>query len=357
MLNNVTAWLKSLNPEFIFDMAIAAAIIILFVFFRKFFFKYLSKAILKLTRKAPTDTLSNIFLAFEGPISTSFVILGVYLAFRYLPTDIISTVLLVKILRSILVILIAWGLYNLSSTSSSFFERLAYKVNIEVDKILLPFVSKLLRFVIIVMAISIIASEWHYNVSGFVAGLGLGGLAFALAAQDSLKNFFGGVVIVTEKPFTINDWIKTPSVEGIVEDITFRSTKIRTFAQALVTVPNSTLANEPITNWSKMGKRQITFTLKIAHNTPQNKIKTCVEQIDKLLRNHDGIDQDFILVRFNEIKTSSLEIFLYFFTKTTSWAEYLQVKEDINLKIMKILEKEEISLMFPSQNIFLEKKK
>src|SRR5690606_15315239 len=103
----------------------------------------------------------------------------------------------------------------------------------------------------IIMAIgaAIIADEFGYNINGFVAGLGLGGLAISLAAKDALANLFGGIIIITEKPFTIGQWIQTPSVEGIVEGISFRSTKIRTFAQAIVTVPNNTLANEPITNW------------------------------------------------------------------------------------------------------------
>lgn len=159
--------------------------------------------------------------------------------------------------------------------------------------------------------------------------------------------------------FSINDWIKTPSVEGVVEGITFRSTKIRTFAQALVTIPNSTLANEPITNWTKMGKRQITFSLGLTYSTPREKIQVCVERIDCMLRNHEALDQDFILVHFSEFNESSLDIFLYFFTKTTAWAEYLRIKEDINLKIMEILEQENVSIAnvsiaFPSRSLYLE---
>ncbi|MFA1822484.1 mechanosensitive ion channel family protein [Virgibacillus oceani] len=124
--------------------------------------------------------------------------------------------------------------------------------------------SRTLRIVIIAISFSIIAQEFGYDVNGFVAGLGIGGLAFALAAKDALANMFGGIIIITKKPFTIGDWVLTPSVEGTVEDISFRSTKVRTFAQALVTVPNATLSNEPITNWSKMGKRQITFNSRLS---------------------------------------------------------------------------------------------
>jgi len=140
----------------------------------------------------------------------------------------------------------------------------------------------------------------------------------------------------------------------VVEDISFRSTRVRTFAQALVTVPNATLANEAIINWTKMGKRQISFNLGVMYSTPKEKIKTCVERIDRMLREHEEIDQELIMVRFNEFNDSSLDLFLYFFTKTTSWVEYLQVKEDINLKIMDILEQENVSVAFPSRTIYME---
>src|SRR5699024_2676243 len=171
-------------------------------------------------------------------------------------------------------------------------------------------------------SLSIIAQVFGYPVNGFVAGLGLGGLAFSLAAQDALANLFGGFVIITERPFTIDDWILTPSVEGTVEDITFRSTKVRTFAQALVTVPNSTLANEPITNWSKMGKRQIAFDLRVTYDSPVVKIKEVVKKIETLLKTHDGIHQETIFVKLNEFKENGADIMLYFFTKTTAWDEY-----------------------------------
>ncbi|MBU9710261.1 mechanosensitive ion channel family protein [Evansella tamaricis] len=337
------------------EIGIAIGIIILFLVFRKIFITYLYKIILRFSRKAPTEIMTNILLAFEKPLRVFFVFIGFYVAFRYLPFPEKYDLQLLRLLRTFNIVLIAWGLYNLSATTSTIFVKIGQRLDIEFDDILLPFVSKLVRFAIIAMAISIIASEWEYDVNGFVAGLGLGGLAFALAAQDSIGNFFGGVVIITEKPFTIGDWISTPSVEGTVEDITFRSTKIRTFAQALVTVPNSTLANQPITNWSQMGKRQITFNLGVTYSTPKEKVERCVKRIDSMLRNHEDIHQELIMVRFNAFNSSSLDIFLYFFTKTTAWVEFLKVREDINLKIMEVLEEEGVSVAFPSRSIYMEK--
>ncbi|WP_156906548.1 mechanosensitive ion channel family protein [Alteribacter aurantiacus] len=337
----------------LYDYGIAFGIFILFLVFRKIFTRYLFRIILKYSDRAKTDILHNILMAFKRPIRVFFVIIGLYFSLLYLPLPDGFNNPMVDVYRTWIIILISWGLFNLSSTSSTLFVKVGRKLDIELDQILLPFLSKLVRFAIVAMALSIIASEWGYDVNGFVAGLGLGGLAFALAAQNTISNFFGGVVIITEKPFTIGDWVSSPSVEGIVEDITFRSTKIRTFAHSLVVVPNATLANEPIQNWSKMGKRQITFKLGVTYSTKRQQLETCVKRIENLLRESEHVDQELILVRFESFASSSLEIFVYFFTKTTAWEEFLKVKEQINLDIMRILEGEGVEIAFPTRQIYV----
>ncbi|RPF53409.1 mechanosensitive ion channel family protein [Aquisalibacillus elongatus] len=328
------------------------AILLGFHLLRKIFTKYIFYFLLKLVNNKKTDVLKQILEAYEKPLRWLFVIIGLYFAVKVFPF--LKAEDIDFIYKPGLIILISWGLYNLSSTSSLFFMKLNDGVGFEVDQILIPFLSKALRVVIIAITISIIFESLGYNVAGFVAGLGLGGLAFALAAQEVIKNLFGGVVIVTEKPFTLGDWIATGSVEGVVEDISFRSTVVRTFAQALVTVPNATLSNEAITNWSKMGKRQITFNLGVEYSTPKEKLETVVERIRGLLQNHDEIHQETIFVTFDQYNDSSLNIFLYFFTKTTDWGEYLKAKQDINFKIMDILEEEGVSVAFPSRTVYMD---
>lgn len=336
------------------EILIALLVIFLFHIFRKIFTKYIFNLILRFSNKTKNHFVSNVLEAFEKPLRVFITFIGFFVAYQILPFPDTIDAIVLNMVRSFIAILIAWGLYNLSSTNSVLMTRIGDRFNVEDDDIIVPFLSKILRFAIIVMGISIVADLWGYSVSGFVAGLGLGGLAFALAAQDSLSNFFGGVVIITEKAFKVGDWIATPSVEGTVEDISFRSTQIRTFAQALVTVPNSTLANEPITNWSEMGKRRINFTLEVMKDTPREKIVRCVERIDTLLRNSEEIHQETIMVRFNEFKENGLGIYLYFFTVTTVWSEYLRVRESMNLQIMDILNEEGVFIALPSRNIYVE---
>lgn len=338
--------LTYITYENLISIGISFGILLLFLFFRKIFTKYVFAILLKISKKTPTEILSSIFLAFKKPIQWLFIIIGVYLAAKYFPFFDHKNELFLNLIRVSVIIIITWGLVNLASASSLFFTNLNERYNFRIDEILIPFFSRALKFIIIAISLSVIAQEFDYEVNGFVAGLGLGGLAFSLAAQDALKNLFGGIVIITEKPFTIGDWILTPNVEGTVEDINFRSTKVRTFADALVTVPNATLANDPITNWSKMGKRQITFDIHVANSTPKDTLKSAVKQIDELIRNHPGVHPETIFVKFNDYSDHGLKIYFYFFTKTTNWGEYLDIKEEINFKILEIFKRENIEIAY-----------
>jgi len=340
--------------EVLTNLGISIGIFVLFMIFRKIFSKYVFKLLLWVVKKAPSDFFSQVMLALEKPLQWMFLILGIYLSAEYLPYFNEANPFFLKLIRSSMIFLIGWGLVNLSSSSSVFFRSLNRRYSMEIDEILIPFLSKALKVIIVAISFSIIAQEFDYNIGGFVAGLGIGGLAISLAAKDALGNLVGGVVIITERPFSIGDWIMTPSVEGTVEDITFRSTKVRTFAQALVIVPNSTLANENITNWSKMGKRQISFHLRIAYDTPRGKLEDVVKQFKYLLTQHEEIHPETIFATFDKYSENGYEIFIYFFTKTTVWGEFLRIKEEINFEIMKILENEGVAIAVPARKLYAE---
>lgn len=330
----------------------ALLVFLFFLVLRKTFTNYVFIAVKKLLHKAGLDYKISLFDCIELPVRKLFIILGLYFALLVLPLGNYMQIIVTKTFRASIIVLTAWGLYNLAGPC--LFEIINKKIDTRIDDIIIPFVSKVLRFIIIFLALSLVAYEWGYDVTGFIAGLGLGGLAFALAAQDTASNIFGGIVIITDKPFDIGDWINTPSVEGTVEDISFRSTRVRTFTDSLVTVPNSTLANEPITNCSKMEKRRVSFYLGVTYDTPRDKLKKCVDEIREMLENHPGVHKDVIIVKFETFNESSLDILIYYFTTTTIRGEHLQVKEEINFNIMKILENHEVSIAFPSRSIYLE---
>ncbi|SET02058.1 MscS family membrane protein [Oceanobacillus limi] len=348
-------WEFLLSYDHLIDVGIAVGIFLLFLLFRKIFTKYIFAIILRLVTKTRSTILNNILLAFEKPVQWVFIILGVYFAVRYYPYfQPQADGTFEKIIHVLAVVLVTWGLFQLASTSSHIFRQINEKTDIHIDEILIPLLSRALQVIIIAISFTVIIQEFGYNIDGLIAGMGLGGLAVSLAAKDALSNMFGGIVIITEKPFTIGDWIMTPSVEGTVEDITFRSTRIRTFADALVTVPNARLADESITNWSQMGKRQISFNITLTYDTPTSKIERVVQQINDLLHQHEGVHPETIFVNFNQYKENGVEIFLYFFTSTIVWGEYLKVREEINMKILDILEQESVQIAVPSRRLYVD---
>jgi len=139
-----------------------------------------------------------------------------------------------------------------------------------------------------------------------------------------------------------------------VEDINFRSTRIRTFADALVTVPNSTLANEAITNWSRMGKRRISFDLKVTYSSPIENLQKCLEKIRAMLAEHPGIIKDTVKVNFDSFEENGYNLSFYYFTKTTKWDDYLRIKEDVNFRIVEILKDTGIAIALPSTSIYFD---
>ncbi|SFL83301.1 MscS family membrane protein [Gracilibacillus orientalis] len=345
---------ESISYDDYVNIAISIGIILVTFILRKLFIKYIFYLLLKLARKGKTDFLDYVLTAFEKPLRVLIIIIGVYIAIDYFPYINQQNQLFDQIIRVSFIVVITWGLYNLSSSSSLLFMKISDSLNFEIDHILIPFLSKAVRAIIVAISFSVIVEEFGYKVSGFVAGLGLGGLAFALAAQEVIKNLFGGVVIITEKPFSIGEWIQTPSIEGVVEDINFRSTIIRTFADSVITIPNATLSNEPITNWSQMGKRRIFFHLGVEYGTTKIQLEKVIEQMRTYLEHNEDIHPDTIFVRFTDYNDSSLDIMLYFFTKTINWDEYLKIREDVNFKIMGILEEANVSVAFPSRSLYLE---
>jgi MscS family membrane protein len=341
--------------NYLTETGIAIGIFLLFLLLRKFFVKYVFNLLLKLSKKVKTSLLTSIFTAFEKPIQWLFIIIGFYITVQYYPLFNQSNPLFLDIFRSGIVVIFSWGLYNLTASSSHIFDKLNDKYSLEIDAILVPFLSRILRVIIVMITISVVAQEFGYNVSSFVAGLGIGGLAISLAAKDAIANLFGGFVIITERPFTIGDWIMTSTIEGTVEEITFRSTRIRTFKDAVVTVPNATLANSEITNWSKMSKRQVTFYLKVTFDTTKKTLDKVVRNINDLLLNHPDVHDDSVQVKFDLFDQNGYGISVTFFTKTTALGEYLRIKEEVNFQIMELLETENVQLAVPSMKLSLDK--
>ncbi|MCM3128564.1 MULTISPECIES: mechanosensitive ion channel family protein [unclassified Paenibacillus] len=347
-LNSITEFVEGINW-----IRLALAILFLLVF--TIFNKWTSARLFRLLKRVFGQKWDNLYLTLRNPIRALMILIGIYGAVLFYFAGGGQWPLFSHLIRTGFIAIIGWGLYNLSGRSSRFFTGLSTKWGVEESDMIIPFLSKVLRFLVIALTLTIIAAEWGYSINGLVAGLGLGSLAVALAAQDTLSNLIAGVIIVTEKPFSKGDWISTDVVEGTVEDISFRSSKIRTFADSVVIIPNNILAKAAITNWSRMGKRRITFDLGVAIDTDQKKLAAAVERLREYIENHQEVDKDMIMVRVKGMTNDQITIFFYFFTYTTIWVEHMRVLESINFEILNILEEEGIKLAMPAQRLFVEK--
>jgi len=328
----------------------ALLVFVFFQLFRVLIRKILYNIVKKTTNKIDDDILEAI----KQPIDFLFIIIGINFAFNLLTLDNELADTIDKIVRSGFILVVFWSIVNVLNHLSMNIYKVTNKFGDKINADLSNFIVKSIRLFILVLGLIAVLQEWGYNVSGFLASLGLVGMAFALAAKDTAGNLFGSLVIFTDKPFKIGDWIKTPEVEGTIENVGIRSTKVRTFAQALVSVPNGTLANSAILNWSKMGKRRVKTTLALTYDTPGETLETIISDIKNMLQNNPDIHQETIHIYFSSFGESSLNIFCYYFTKSTNWAEFMRVRENTYLSIMKIIEKNDSSFAFPTQTIHID---
>lgn len=323
---------------------IAGIVIILALSINKYIITNIFDHVIRLVKKTKNFADDTIVRAMEKPIKLYITLYSIYASLKIIDFDglNVNTVTSDRLKKVFIVIVICYFFYNLTLENSFLYSRMHR--NEGRNTIVFPFVSIIVRLVIIVIGISCIAREFGFT--GFLAGLGISGVAFALMAQDTFSNLFGGVIIVLDRPFAIGDWIQTSHVEGIVEDITFRSTRIRTFSMAVATVPNSKLANENIINWTQRKLRRIHFKFTIRFDTEVKKIKNCLARIEDLLKSHEKIDKDLIIVSFNELSSYGFGVFVYFYTNELNYPLYEKLKEEINMDILRILREEEVELMF-----------
>lgn len=345
-------WENVTSMQFI-DVLIAILII---VFFRLLSgtFSYIVIRIFKIKSKKAKEIKES---AFFKPLKLFFIILGIYLAVLFLkePLQISEQFMdvVTKAFKIISVIEFALGLANSFTTKTILGKQLRKNLSKKMDDTVFEFVLKVIRVLIYIIAIFFVLSILEIDLTGLIAGLGIGGVIVTLAAQDTAKNLFGGIVIFIDKPFAVGDSIEVDDFEGTIEDITFRTTRVRTYENALVNIPNATIADASVTNWSKMEKRRYKTNLCIEKNTPLEKLETLKARIEKILQDRESIYDDSIIVKFDQITDNGINILIYTYTNSVNYTTYLKEVEDINMKIMKILNEENVKLAYDTKTVYV----
>ncbi len=314
----------------------------------------------RLTRWTESDWDDQIAEALVPPIRLLILVGGVEIAALALALPDPFAYWLRAVLNTLVAYGIFWALYRLVAPVIAIAWALSRRTvrDAALSKALEQKLSRVLvqiaRALIMVLGFAVVLESWGYDVAGLVAGLGIGGLAVALAAQDTLANLFGYFVILADEPFRVGEYIVFGDVSGTVEHIGFRSTRLRAVDQSLIAVPNSTLMNATIINWSRLAKRRLKMTLGLEYASSPQQILAVVQAIREMLRAHEQVQADSVIVQFVEFNESSLDVLIVCYMTVTAWADFQAAKQDINLRIMRILDTHGVGVAFPTRTVFLE---
>ncbi|MFG0251312.1 MAG: mechanosensitive ion channel family protein [Phycisphaerales bacterium JB038] len=244
-----------------------------------------------------------------------------------------------------------WAGYRVTDLIGEVLARKASETTTKFDDVLVPLLRKALKIIITVFGLIYIADSMNIEIAPLLAGLGIGGLGFAFAAKDTIENFFGSVTVVADRPFEVGDWIVIGDTEGTVEELGLRSTRVRTFYNSLVTVPNATLVRAVVDNYGKRKYRRAKTHIGIQYDTPPDKIDAFCEGIRELVRVHPYTRKDYYQVWFHQFGPSSLDILLYVFHEVPDWQTELRERHRLFLDIMRLADRLGVQFAFPTQTL------
>ncbi|MEI3355971.1 MAG: mechanosensitive ion channel domain-containing protein [Clostridia bacterium] len=352
-MSQIIEYLGNITSLQIMDVVVAICIIVLF----KIFSPTISYIIIRMFKIRAKNKKVIKESAFYKPLAVFFTIFGIYISIVFLKVPLAITdeamQIVKKIFEIVSVIAFARGLAASFEPKSSLVKKMKEKTSKDVEDSMFDFILKIVRAIIYIVAGFIVITLLGVNLNGLVAGLGVGGVIVTLAAQDTAKNLFGGLVIFLDKPFIVGDWIEMAPYEGTVEDITFRSTRVRTFENSVVNIPNSIISNSSIINWSKMEKRRYKTNLCLELDTPLEKLDIFQKRVREMLQQREAIYDESIIVKFDEIKDNGINVLVSSYTESVDYTSYLSEKENINRKIMKILREEHIELAYDTKTLYV----
>lgn len=345
-LEQIRQWFESLGGSW--GLAIQVFLIVLVTLLLDFAAKKVLNHVFEKVKLTPNPWDDAFVDALRSPASLLVWVLGIALAADILKRETHVTIFeVVEPLRNVAVIFcIAWFLIR-------FVKRSEANIAEHHDKASVAAIAKLLRVSINISATLVALETLGFSISGVLAFGGVGGIAIGFAAKDLLANFFGGLMIHLDRPFSVGDWIRSPDrhIEGTVEEIGWRLTRIRTFDKRPLYLPNATFTTIAVENPSRMSHRRIYETIGVRYDDA-GKVRAIVTDVRKMLMAHDEIDQSqTLIVAFDKFAPSSMDFFVYTFTRTTEWIHYHAVKEDVLLKVLDIVSAHGAEVAFPTSTV------
>ena len=342
--NTVQQWLTA------FGIIIAALII------GKITYWISGRYIKKLTSKTETKLDDILIDMFEEPVVLILVAVGTWFALNTLTFPVKISLGINHLFQAIIILTVAWLIVRFfDALCEEYIVPLTEKTETDLDDQLLPIIRKGTKFAVWSIAVIVALNNAGYNVAALIAGLGIGGIALAMAAKDTISNVFGGLTIYTDRPFKLKDRIQIDGFDGKVTDIGLRSTKIQTLMGRIVTIPNAKFAEQAIENVSKEPTRKIIVDLGLTYDTPPEKMREALDLLGKIVKSNRKLTDKYV-ASFNSFGDFYLGIkFIYFIKKTNDEAAILQVQSDVSLAILEAFNNNNLEFAFPTQTIFHQK--
>ncbi len=358
-LDSLESWLKQITGgDALLALVLQVFVVVLVVVVANFFLRRVLARLEERTRLTTTPWDFALVSAARKPLTLLAWIVGITFAARIVQAHADAALFeAVAPVRTIGVIgCITWFLVRFISNVQDgvMAQRLAQGES--VDRTTVDAIGKLLRISVLITAVLVGLQSLGFSISGVLAFGGVGGIAVGFAAKDLLANFFGGLMVYLDRPFVVGEWIRSPDkeIEGTVEEIGWRLTRIRTFDKRPLYVPNSVFTQITVENPSRMSNRRIKETVGLRY-ADIDKVAPIVRDIKAMLRAHPDIDQaPTMIVNFTQFAASSLDIMVYTFTVTTAWVAYHEVKQDVMLKIAEIVECHGAEIAFPTRTLHVE---
>ena len=339
------------DTDKIIDLVLGVAVfLILFVFKSK-----ISNALInvfgRIFFRNNKEKVTLLVNSLQKPLAYLIGTIGLYIAFaiNYNKPGV------TKVFKILIILIICWGIINYLSDNLFLSLRFGENADDTMNTTALKFLANILKIVVIAFGVVMVISELGYNVNGLLTGLGVGGLAVSLAAQDAVGNLISGFIIIFDKPFKVGDLIESATVKGFVEEVTMRSTKIRTLDDSVITVPNSTLTKEAVTNISMMDKRRIKMTFGLVYSTTNETIEKVRNEMQKYIVDNKDILPEPCRIHFREFGDSALNFEVVCYTETSDMDEYLKIENELNLAIKKIVENNDTDFAYPTQTVYVQK--
>jgi len=351
-LNKLNATFRGM-PVWALQITLAAITLIIFYLSRRFFLNIVEnrlRAIVKRYNSGETGDLIVDSLMF--PARVLLVAAALAIAQRFVAPGGDTDSIVTHIIRSLIFASAFVAGFRLVDIFALNERRINAIVGFNIEDRLLPILRTILKLILFVVAVFVVMGEWEVDVSGLLASLGIVGLAFSLAAQDTVSNLFGFSTIIGDRPFLVGEYISSGDIEGVVEKVGIRSTRIRKPDRGIITVPNNLLATAPV---ERFMRRRIQFTLGVTYETNADEMEVLLEKLRDMLRDRDNVIKSSVAVYFTDFGASSLDVMILCEVTIRDWRALLEEREAVNLAVMRIVADMGLSIAFPTRSIYIDK--